>query len=599
MAGGNRNRPARIATVLAAVLAAPAAGSADYPLGDGKLTVHGSAYIGAAVRTEDRDPKLLPNVNSSLLSITGKAATPTAGRSGDDGNLNFARGDAVATLVKGYLSLSYEWGDFAIEASGQAWYDYVTADAGHPWGNRRNGYTPGEPLSDAGAAPRSRFTGIVLATLSARGHHEADKVGFDWRLGYQLLDWGNQLSMGGGLRDLNPVDLPALGRPGVQRETEARIPFPALSARLALEGGTSVEGFYQLGFERHALQQCGTFYSTVDFMADGCNAVSIGSLSDPAAAAVGAYLNRTPNVDPSDSGQGGIAIRHRAESLATELSLFAVQFHSRTPFYSGTKSGRAGAPFLPGNPDGLNPVYFIEFPERIRMFGASFATETPGGLLAGELSYRPNEPLQYNSTDVTAAAVSNTAPTPLRETIEALPPGAIFKAWERHEVLQVQLGMTQKLPDVLGAAGASLGAEVVYKRVMDLPDPSIVRFRRSDMFGQGPVDGVCPPPAKPVACTFDGYVSSNAFAYRLRAGLRYPDVWEGVSLIPSLAFTHDVSGWSDDGLIVEGRMVGYLSLQADFDERWTGAIAWVPMWGGTYNNMRDRSTAQAYVGYRF
>ena len=139
----------------------------------------------------------------------------------------------------------------------------------------------------------------------------------------------------------------------------------------------------------------------------------------------------------------------------------------------------------------------------------------------------------------------------------------------------------------------------MYKGVPNLPDPSVVRFGRSDVFGQGPVNGVCPPPQAPSQCSFDGYVSRNAFGYRLRAGLLFPNVINGVDLIPSIFFGHDISGWSGDGGILQGRMLAIVSLQANLSKGWTAAIAWQPTWGGTYNNLRDRSTAQAYVGYQF
>jgi len=32
---------------------------------------------------------------------------------------------------------------------------------------------------------------------------------------------------------------------------------------------------------------------------------------------------------------------------------------------------------------------------------------------------------------------------------------------------------------------------------------------------------------------------------------------------------------------------------------WTAQLACQPTWGGTYNSQRDRSTAQANVGYQF
>jgi len=589
----------RAVGALAAVVLVPSAHSADYPVGDGKLSVSGSVFVGTAIRTTGQDPKLLANVNSSLLSIDGHAVTPSAGRNADDGNLNFNRGDPVATVLKGYLALAYKWRDYGIEASGQAWYDYVTARSGHPWGNVRNGYAAGEPLSDAGAIPRAKFSGIVLDNLYGYGRNQFDKVSLDWRVGYQTLDWGKRLMVLGGLRELNPLDVPASLRPGALRDQETRITFPAVYGRVGLPNATSLEAFYQLHFERTALNECGTFFSSLDFMAEGCNKAMFGNLSDRTAVATGFYVKRTETRNPSNSGQGGIALKHTVEAWTTEFGIYAAQFHSRAPFYSGTKSWRDGAPYVPGDPGNLNPTYFTEYPEDVRMFGATFDTKFRGGAVLGEFTYRPNQPLQYNSVDLIAAAISLTAPTPLRAKADAVAPGGVVQGWERHEAMQLQLGAIGQVPDVLGSAGLSYGGEIVYKRVPDLPDPAVMRFGRSEVFGQGPVNGVCPPPAAPVSCSFDGYVSRNAFGYRLRASLRYAKVAHGVDLTPSILFGQDVSGWSGDGLILEGRMLASVALQASFASRWTAAISWQPTWGGTYNSMRDRSTAQANVGYQF
>lgn len=578
---------------------ATGARAGEYELGDGKLLVSGSTYFGTAIRTERQDPKLLPDVNSSLLGIQGDSVAPGAGRNQDDGNLNFNRGDPVATVLKGFLALTYEWRNLGVEASGQAWYDYVTQQSRHPWGNEGNDYRSDRPLSDDGALPRSKFSGVALDTLFVRGHHERDDTSLDWRLGYQHVEWGQRLMMPGGLRDLNPLDVPASQRPGVLRDKEVRIGIPLALVRVGLSDATSVEGFYQFAFEPTALGTCGTFLAPLDFLPEGCRKAMFGNLSDRTAIANGVYVKRTHTVEPSDSGQGGIAIRHKLPGGQTEFGLYAAQFHSRMVFYSGTNPGRPGSPFLPGDPDGLNPTYFTEYPERIRMFGATFESKLKLGLLYGELTFRPNQPLQYNPVDVIAGAVSRTAPTPLRDLINAVPPGGVFRAWERHEALQLQLGAATEVPRVLDSAGLGLGAELVYKRVPDLPDQADVRFGRSEVFGQGPVDGVCPPPAAPVACSLDGYVSADSFGYRLRASLRYPNVAEGLDLMPSVVFGHDVTGWAGDYLLNEGRMFATVSVVANYAGHWSAALSWQPMWGGTYNNQRDRDTAQLHVGYQF
>lgn len=573
--------------------------AANYDVGEGALRVDGSVFVGTAVRTVRQDAQLLPDVNSSLVGLQGNAVTPSAGKNQDDGNLNFNRGDAVAHVVKGYLTLDYRWRDYGIVASGKAWYDYAAAHGSRPWGNVPNGLAAGEALSDSGALPRSKFGGVVGDNFYGYGRNRFADVTLDWNVGYQRLDWGNRYLVFGGLNDLNPLDVPATLRPGAVREEETRIAFPAVFARATFSRSTSVEAFYQIRFQRSAPPECGTFFAAQDTLSEGCDKVMLGQGSDRASLATGNYIRRAGTPHPSDAGQGGLALKHTVDNWATEFGFYAAQFHSRPSFYSAIKSLRQGAPFIPGDPNNLNPQFLTEFPENIRIFGATFDTRFRGGAVFGEFTYRPNQPLQYNTADILAAITSATAPSPLRAQVNALAPGATFHAWERRDAMQLQLGATGTADGVLGAAGLNWLAEVVYKGVPDLPDPAITRFGRSDVFGQGPVNSVCPAPQAPIQCSFDGFVSRNAFAYRVRASLVYSGAFDGVDVIPSVFFGQDISGWSGDGGILQGRMLAIAALRANFATGWTAEIAWRPTWGGTYNNLRDRSTAQASVGYRF
>ena len=156
-----------------------------------------------------------------------------------------------------------------------------------------------------------------------------------------------------------------------------------------------------------------------------------------------------------------------------------------------------------------------------------------------------------------------------------------------------------RLAGVLPGATFNWGAEIVYKGVPDLPDPSVTRFGRVDVFGQGPVNGVCPAPAAPTQCTSDGYVSRHAFGYRLVVGARYANVAEGVDLVPSLLSVRTSRGGRAIRAILEGRKLAIASLRANWRNGFTADIAWVPIWGGTYNNQRDRSAVQLSIGRRF
>ena len=62
-----------------------------------------------------------------------------------------------------------------------------------------------------------------------------------------------------------------------------------------------------------------------------------------------------------------------------------------------------GSPYVPDYPDSHGCVRL--YPEDIRLYGLSFQTNIGSTSVAGELSYRPNMPLQINSTDMSIAAI--------------------------------------------------------------------------------------------------------------------------------------------------------------------------------------------------
>ena len=94
-------------------------------------------------------------------------------------------------------------------------------------------------------------------------------------------------------------------------------------------------------------------------------------------------------------------------------------------------------------------------------------------------------------------------------------------------------------------------------------------------------------------------MSRHAYGYLLVVGLKYPDVASGVDVIPSMLFGQDLSGWSGDAGILEGRKLVVASLRMNLRSGFTGELAWWPTWGGTYNNQRDRSAVQFSIGQRF
>ncbi|MDQ2990365.1 MAG: DUF1302 domain-containing protein, partial [Pseudomonadota bacterium] len=216
----------------------------------------GRAMFGSVYRVEAQDTRLLNTLNAGAAGLTG---LNTAGANADDANLNFRRGDATTTALKAYLDLGLRHDGFSALVRVKAWHDFALA--GHPraWGNVANGYAAGDPLSDAGAPPLSRFSGVVLSEAWVEQAVDAGRWRLLARAGQQTLNWGDRVGLGGGLEALNPRDLPALRRAGAVPQ-ETRVPIPALFGRIELDRALALEGFYETAFRPAALDMCGTFW---------------------------------------------------------------------------------------------------------------------------------------------------------------------------------------------------------------------------------------------------------------------------------------------------------------------------------------------------
>jgi hypothetical protein len=142
-------------------------------------------------------------------------------------------------------------------------------------------------------------------------------------------------------------------------------------------------------------------------------------------------------------------------------------------------------------------------------------------------------------------------------------------------------------------------AEVVAKRLRGLPDPALRRYGRSDIFGAGPVNGVCSATTPARLCNLRGYVSTDAYAYRLRLDARLGGLPLGLTGAASAQFVHDVKGWSADALINEGRRTVNLSLRFEYRQRYLAEVAYMPIWGGDYNAVADRDQVAFAAGVKF
>ena len=552
----------------------------------------GRVMGGAALRIEAPDPGLLVSFNAAQIGLEGHA---NSGQNTDDANLNFRRGDATTRALHAFVDVALGHGPWSALVRVKGWHDFALDGEPRAWGNNPNDYAAGQPLSDAGAARLSRFSGVALGDAWVQYQGATLLV----RAGQQSLAWGEQAAFGGGLNAINSVDQPAVRRAGAAAQ-EVRVPAPLLFARASLTPALALEGFYGRTFRPSALDMCGTFWTTTDYLAQGCDRALAGSmpLSDRARLAAGAFLKRTDSPSANDGAQYGAGLTWKW--AAAEIGLYAARYINRTPIPGLRTSTRTGPAFIPGDPDGLNLAFFTEHPDDVKLLAMNAVWRQGRSSWSGELAYRPNQALQLPPGDVLPAFLSTTAPSLIRPDAIATALGAYFRGYDRARTVQLQLGWQHAFART-GAAAWSTALDVIGKHVSALPDPAVRRYGRPDQFGTGPIHGVCLPNSRDVArqCSFDGYVSPSAFGYRLRADARLAALRPGLNLHASAIFTHDVKGWAHDFLLSEGRKSLNLALRAEYRNRYLAEVAYVPMWGGRYSNLRDKDLLLMAAGVKF
>jgi hypothetical protein len=570
--------------VLAALAARPGLAA------DG-FTLSGRIAYGGVARMEAPDPLLLTALNASALGVTGKGM----GANADDANLNYLRHDWVSRAWLGNLDLRYQDGDLVGVARVKAWYDEGLRHDARPWGNSINGYTAGQPLGDAGAARLSRFSGVALGEVWLERGFQLGQGRLLVRGGRQLTPWSER---GPALDAMGARDLPATRRAGAVPQ-ETRIAAPMLFVRAGLSPAWALEGFVQ-SFRPSALDLCGSFWSISDYQAEGCNLVMAGppvGLNDRARVAQGAVMTRLSTEKP-DSLNRGLALFWQP-APDTELGFYHARYGWRMSMPSLRRSTRVGAPLIAGDPGGLNMRFLTEYVANAPLTALTFSRRAGATTRGAELSWRERIPFMLSPADGLPAFLNAAAPSILRASVDAVPPGGIFHGYDLYSMAQLQLSV-QRRWDVLGLPMSGL-LELVGKRTPGLPDPSVRRYGRSDVFGPGPFNGVCTPmtgdPAR--QCSLRGYQTASAWSYRLRLETRLPEALPGLSTKVVAGFGHEVKGWSGDFAINQGRRTMSLATQFEYGKRYFADLAYVGIWKGDYNPTADRDTLALSAGVRF
>jgi hypothetical protein len=270
--------------------------------------------------------------------------------------------------------------------------------------------------------------------------------------------------------------------------------------------------------------------------------------------------------------------------LGTRVGISFAHYHSRSGYSSAIKGDRLGP--APGF------GYKIEYPDHKNLLAFTTATRVPSHRIAwlNEISLTYGQPIQLNTSALLAAFLRGQGP--LAADAIALPPNSLYHGYDRFRVLQAQTGALKEFGSMLGATKSYLAAEIGLKHVFGLPPSTLRPYSRPE------VDDVCATDAQ--CATQDGFVTSNAWGYRVRYGMEFANIGgTGTTLRPTISFAQDVNGWSYDYGFVEGRKTVRLSLDGDFRRILFANLAYGATRGGLFNRRKDMDFVLASIGIRF
>lgn len=521
---------------------------------------------------------------------------------GDDGRKNFRQGEAFTRLLSGEHALELRYGNSGAYLKGRYWYDFELKDDSRRF----------KAIDDGGRAQSSKASGGELLDAYVWHNYQLGDEPGTLRVGRQVLGWGQAEFIGGGIGAINPHEAATWSRPGSTWRSNLR-PASLLYLNQNLTDRLAIDGFYQLKWTADSQANCGTFLATSDVLAQGCDrnlalgptqaalAAQLNSLGSAkrqaalqAASAQGArfaspdegvLISRGQDRDARDGGQFGLAVHYQLDRWNTDLGAYAMNYHSRAPIFAGTgasASNLAGALASAGVPasaevlDALQPSvatgrsgYYLRYPQNIHLLGLSFSSTLPAGTRwKGEVSYRPNAPVQQNWLQVLDQAAS----------------GIDTAGYRRKAVTQVQTSLAHTFDGGLGADSFELAGEVGAVHVAGLGDG--LDYGRDPVYGRAPGAG---------------FTTANAWGYRARAVWTFNDVLPRLAVKPSLGWSHDVSGYSPqpEGTFEQGRKAVSVGLGTDYQRTWSADLTYTAFFGGRYSTLADRDFLSLSTSVRF
>lgn len=280
---------------------------------------------------------------------------------------------------------------------------------------------------------------------------------------------------------------------------------------------------------------------------------------------------------------------------------------SLQPYYPAAAQIAAGAGKVGLLTAAATGRYFAEYPEGIDMFGASFNTSigNTGISWQGEASFKKDVPLQVDDVELLFATLSSLnasfgANNQLGNYIGQY--NTEVTGYKRHSVWTAQTTLTKVFGPMMGAQQFTLLGEVggVWA---NLPSKDTLRYDGPGTFSSGTQaamnnTGFPQIPATPASAFADKF----SWGYQVLGRLEYNNVIPNITMLPTVAFTHDVRGNTPLplGNFVNGRKSVTVSVEFTYRNAWSLDVRYVNFFGaGNYNLLADRDYVATTIKYSF
>lgn len=650
-------QPTRLVLAISSALTLGAltthAGAAEFQFNNGEVTGRFDAQLtmGMLWRTEGQDAELAANEDPVAMAAKGYSTQLNK----NDGNNNFDTGiSSLVYKITPELALNFngQWGVFV---RGTAFYDEYIMGRGHDGGE----LMPSAPFPGAGGINRyatysdqannglgdgfteetKDYAGRRFRLLDAYVWTDVDLFGrtLGLRAGRQVITWGESLFVQNGVNTANYIDLAALRLPGAELK-EALLPLGSLSFSYGLTDNLSMEGFYQFEWSNTEDAPAGSFYSIHDaFPGEGAENVIVDGRLVAAANGVPAIadgfaqytintyglsgpngyqyeqtqvtVDRLADEEPDDGGQFGLAFRYFADQLnGTEFGLYYSRLNARLPVV-GSRVDQIGTGTLASRIDSAR--YFMVYPEDIDMIGASFNTMIGQVSLAGELAYRPEQPIINEVGDNLiqslagvaasgAPVISDLTDHCVRTEVggDCLAPGDNVVQGQNYYFYDEAETVTGSLLGIMNF-GPKLGTdnlvtilELGFDATNGLNDNLRYNSTAALLDSEALANSDDPNSL---------YLTDMAWGYRAVVQASYNDIFAGVIMTPSLRLSHDVDGNSPiGGNFLEDRKAATLGVNFVYLNNLDVGVQATSFWGGGYSNkLKDRNNASLTLSYSF